>query len=194
LKAVQMLIMDPRGVVRFHLKNQDWNTATNVERVINEKHVGVASAINAGVIDVVVPREWHDRVTEFIAGIHDLLVPVHMVSRVIVDEKMGIIVAGANVRISRVAVAHGQFSVTIQESPQAVVANPFTEGPSIGAIPRSNVVIDEESAGLKVVQGGESVAELASSLNALGASPRQLIGILQSIKAAGALHADLEVR
>ena len=110
------------------------------------------------------------------------------------DGATQLIVAGGDVRISTVAVAHGKLSVTIRETPEPVVAESFTQGPAIAAVPRSEVDIREESKGLQVIQGGESVARLAESLNALGASSRQLIAILQAIKAMGALQAELEVR
>ncbi len=193
-KAIPMRITDLRDVVTLNLKNQDWTTAYNIEKVVNGKYPGSARAVNAGVVEVKVPAALKDRVTEFIASIQDLTVEVHTVSKIVIDEKSGFIVAGANVRISKVAVAQGDLSVTVEEAPQPVVANSFTQGPSIAAVPRSRVSIEEEKSGLQVVKGGESVAQLAASLNALGASPRQLIAILQGIKAAGALHADLEVR
>ena len=191
---VPMRIHDNRNVVTFNLKNQNWNTAANVAKEINAKHPKAARAVNAGTIEVKIPEAWLPRVTEFIAGIQDLRVEVDMVSKVIVNRKTGVIIAGKDVRISKVAVAQGSISVTIEETPLPVQAAPFTEGPSIAAVPRSEVEIVEEDRGLKVVEGGESVASLADSLNALGVLPSELISILEAIRAAGALHAELEVR
>ncbi len=193
-KAVPMSIFDSRNVVRFQLKNQNWKTAANVEEAINRMFPGVARATNAGMIEVKIPPQWKDRVTEFIATIQDIRVKVDMVSKLIINRKTGVIVAGENVRISKVAVAVGSINITIEEAPQPVVAQPFTEGPSLGAVPRSVATISQEKRELSVLPGGTSVAELAASLNELKLSPNQLISILEEIKAAGALHAEMEIR
>ncbi len=193
-KAVDMQIHDSRNIITLNLKNQNWNTAANVAKAIEEKHAGAARAVDAGMIEVKIPADWLGRVTEFIASIQELRVEVDMISKVIVNRKTGVIIAGQDVRISKVAVAQGSISVTIEETPIPVTAAPFTEGPSIAAVPRSEVQVTEENRGLKVVDGGESVASLAASLNALGVLPSELISILEAIKAAGALHAELEVR
>ena len=193
-EAIPMVIADRSGRVTFNLKNQDWTTASNIEKAINERFPGSAIARNAGMVQVQVPDGFTSRVTDFISAIQDLEVEVHVVAKIVVDERSGVIVAGQEVRISTVAVAQGDLSVTIREAPQPVVANPLTQGPGIASVPRSEVSIAEEDGGLQVVENGESVARLATSLNALGATPRQLIAFLQSIKAAGALQADLEIR
>ena len=193
-KVVTMQILDNRHVIRFHLKNQNWKTASNVDKVINAKYPGSAKAKNAGMIEVRIPDGWRSKLTEFIASVQDLRVKVDMISKVIINRKTGVIVAGENVRISKVAVAVGGINVTIEESPQPVVAAPFTEGPSIGSVPRSTATISEKKSELSVLPGGTSVAALAESLNTMKLSPSQLISVLEEIKAAGALHADMEIR
>ncbi|MCB9834142.1 MAG: flagellar basal body P-ring protein FlgI [Planctomycetes bacterium] len=193
-KSVEMQIHNNRNVVTFNLRNQNFNTASNVARAIEAKYPGTAHAVDAGMIEVKIPDAWMTRITEFIASIQEIRVEVDMVSKIVVNRKTGVIIAGQDVRISKVAVAQGSISVTIEENPIPVTAAPFTEGPSIAAVPRSEVQITEENRGLKVVDGGESVASLAASLNALGVAPSELISILETIKAAGALHAELEVR
>lgn len=193
-KEIPMQITDRRGVIRFNLKNEDWTTARNIETVINEKNAGVARAIDAGTVEVRVPDASRARVTPFIAQLQQLIVEVHMISKVIIDARTGVIVAGQDVKISTVAVTHGKLNVTISEAPEPALANPFTQGPGVVPIPRSDVQITEETRGLQVIPGGETVAKLAQSLNTLGASPRQLIGIFEAIKAAGALQAELIVK
>ncbi len=194
-KSVPMQILDSRHMIRFHLKNQNWKTAKNVEKAINAVHKGVAKAKNAGMIEVKIPEDWHNDLTGFIASIQQIRTAVDVVSKVIINRKTGVIVAGENVRISKVAVAVGSINITIEEAPLPVVAAPFTEGPSIAAVPRSVATITEEESRLSVLpDGGTSVAELAASLNKLAPKASQLISILEAIKAAGALHAELEIR
>ncbi len=193
-KTVPMQILDNRHVIRFHLKNQNWKTASNVAKVINEKFPSSAQAKNAGVIEVKIPKAWTMKLTEFIANVQDLRVQVDMISKVIINRKTGVIVAGENVRISKVAVAVGGINVTIEEAPQPVVAAPFTQGQSIAAVPRTTLTISEQASELSVLQGGTSVAVLVASLNELKLTPSQLISMLEEIKAAGALHAEMEIR
>ncbi|MFT7617178.1 MAG: flagellar P-ring protein precursor FlgI [Planctomycetota bacterium] len=193
-KSVPMQIEDSRHVIRFHLKNQNWKTASNIQNTINELFPKSAKAINAGGVEVKVPEEWRLKLTEFIAAIQELRTTVDMISKVIINRKTGVIVAGENVRISKVAVAVGSINITIEEAPLPVIANPFTNGPGIGEVPRTEARITEEASELSVLPGGSSVADLAASLNKLKLTPNQLISILEEIKAAGALHADMEIR
>lgn len=193
-KEVPMRISDRRGVVRLQIKNPNWTTAKNIAAAVNQQWKDVARALDSGTVEIKVPAEHRRKIVEFIADVQQLRVRVDSVSIVVVDERNGIIVAGAEVRISRVAVSYGKLSVTISESPQAAVHSPFTRGFGATVVPQSDVQIQEDNSGLKVVEGGESIAKVVQSLEALGASPRELIAILQQMKAAGALHAELVVR
>ena len=112
----------------------------------------------------------------------------------VVDQRSGTIVMGDDVRISRVAVSQGNLTLRIEESPLVVQPNPFSEGQTL-VVPRSRAQIDEEpGTGLAEVPEGTSLSEVIAGLNALGVSPRDMIDILKSIKAAGALHAEFLVR
>ena len=116
-------------------------------------------------------------------------------ARVVVDQRSGTIVLGDEVRISKVAVSQGNLTLRVQETPVAVQPNPFTSGGEVIVVPRSDANITEEpGTGLAEVSGETSLTELIAGLNALGVSPRDLIDILKSIKAAGALHAEFVVR
>lgn len=192
-KTVPMRISDRRGIVRFQIKNPDWTTARNISDAINQNWPEVAQALDSGTVEVTVPVAQRSRLVEFISKIQQLRVRVDSVSRVVVDERRGIIVAGAEVRISRVAVSYGKLSVTISETPEAAIHAPFTRGGGATTLPRSEVRIEEDNNALQVVEGGESISRVVQSLKALGASPRELIAILQQMKAAGALHAELVV-
>jgi len=115
-------------------------------------------------------------------------------ARVVVDQRSGTIVMGEDVRISRVAVSQGNLTLRIQERPLAVQPNPFANGETV-VVPRTDVAIEEEPGiGLAEVPPGTSLSEVVAGLNALGVAPRDMIDILKSIKAAGALHADFIVR
>ncbi len=112
----------------------------------------------------------------------------------VVDQRSGTIVMGEDVRISRVAVSQGNLTLRIEEAPMVVQPNPFAEGQTV-VVPRTRVGIDEEPGpGLAEVPDGTSLSEVVAGLNALGVSPRDMIDILKSIKAAGALHAEFLVR
>jgi flagellar P-ring protein FlgI len=193
-KTVPMKISDRRGVVRLQLKNPDWTTARNIAAAISQRHEEAAKAIDSGTVEVKIPATYRDKVVPFISLVQQIRVKVDSVSKVVVDERNGIIVAGADVRISQVAVSYGKLSVSISEEPQVVPSSPFTQGPSATTVPRSDVSIQEENSGLRIVDAGESIASITQSLEALGASPRQLIAILQQMKVAGALHAELVVK
>ena len=126
--------------------------------------------------------------------VENILVEPERRARVVVDQRSGTIVMGEDVRISRVAVSQGNLTLRIEEAPIAVQPNPFAEGETV-IVPRTRAGIeDEPGIGLAEVRGGTSLSEVIAGLNALGVAPRDMIDILKSIKAAGALHADFVVR
>jgi flagellar P-ring protein precursor FlgI len=114
-------------------------------------------------------------------------------ARVIIDEVNGVIVMGDAVRVSTVAIAQGNLTISVQESPYASQPQPFGRGETV-VVPETNVAVEEElGREMRIVDGGASLATLVNGLNALGVSPRDMISILQAIKAAGALQAEIEV-
>lgn len=128
------------------------------------------------------------------ARIENLLVQPENKARVVVDQRSGTIVMGQDVRISRIAVSQGNLTLRVQENPIAVQPNPFAEGETM-VVPRTEAAIEEEpGVGLAEVPAGTTLSEVVSGLNALGVAPRDMIDILKSIKAAGALHAEFLVR
>jgi flagellar P-ring protein precursor FlgI len=126
--------------------------------------------------------------------VENLMVEPERKARVVVDQRSGTIVMGQDVRISRVAVSQGNLTLRIQETPLVVQPNPFARGETV-VVPRTEATIEEEPGiGLAEVPEGTSLAEVIAGLNALGVAPRDMIDILKSIKAAGALHAEFVVR
>lgn len=183
--------------VRLALRNPDITTASNVSRAINEQvGAGTARVEDPGTVTVMVPTAYQGDVVALLTDIEQLNVQTDQVARIVVDEATGTIVMGENVRISTVAVAQGNLVVKVEERPQVSQPNPFApEGAETVVVPRTDITVDEE-AGNKValLEKGATLKDLVGGLNALGVGPRDLITILQTIKAAGALQADIETR
>jgi len=181
--------------LRLALRNPDFTTAGRIETAINNEYGrGVARMIDAGtvVLDIVATRSPSP--AHALQSIERITVEPERKARVVVDQRSGTIVMGDDVRISRVAVSQGNLTLRIEEEPVAIQPNPFSEGQTV-VVPRTNADIQEEPGiGLAEIQEGTSLSEVVAGLNALGVSPRDMIDILKSIKAAGALHAEFVVR
>jgi flagellar P-ring protein precursor FlgI len=129
----------------------------------------------------------------FVTAVEQLEVEPDAPAKVVIDEVAGVVVMGADVRISTVAIAQGNLTISVEEQPAVVQPAPFSQGQT-AVVPQSAVSVDEEKGKkLMVVDGGASLSTLVSGLNALGVNPRDMISILQTIKAAGALQSDIEV-
>lgn len=207
--------MQDKQELTITLNNPDFTTAIRVCNAINEK-LGqvVASTRDSGTLNVHIPEGSRNRVVQMLAAVENLDVTPDTVARVILNEKTGTVVVGENVRISTVAVAHGNLSIQIKE--HAIVSQPLPFAPAPpegtdaqqfqledGAVvapggqtvvtPDSDVSAQEEKSRLLLVPSGTTIGELVRALNAIGVTPRDLITIFQSIKAAGALQAELEI-
>ena len=183
--------------VRLSLRNPDITTASNVMRAINQQvGAGVSRVDDPGTVTVTVPNAYKGDVVGLLGDIETLPVTTDQPARIVVDEATGTIVIGENVRISTVAVAQGNLIVKVEETPQVSQPNPFApEGAETLVVPRSDVTVSEQSGNkVAVLQEGATLKDLVGGLNALGVGPRDLITILQTIKAAGALQADIETR
>lgn len=181
--------------VRLSLRNPDFTTARRIAETINRSKAGdIAVATDPSTVHLKVPASYKGKMFDLITDIEQLQVSPDTVARIIVDEKSGVIVMGNNVRISEVAIAQGNLTIRITETPQVSQPSPFSSGGSTAVVPRSAVEIDQDKDNkMAVLPSGVTIQELVSSLNALGVGPRDIITILQSIKAAGALQADIEV-
>jgi flagellar P-ring protein FlgI len=183
--------------IRLALRNPDLTTAQKISEVINSR-IGPDSAIvlDPGTVTLKVPANYDNAVAYLLADIEQLPVETDTIAKVVIDEDSGTIVMGENVRIDTVAVAQGNLVVKVEENPQVSQPNPFAPvGAETVVVPRSEVSVSEDSdAKMTVLDEGASLKELVAGLNALGVGPRDLITILQTIKAAGALQADIEVR
>ena len=180
--------------VRLSLRNPDLTTsarvATRINRALGER---VATSLDPGTVAVTVPQRGGGGTAALLTRIEQLRVEPDQPARVVVDESNGIIVMGQDVRISEVAVAQGNLTVRVTETPLVSQPNAFGDGETV-AVPRTRVEINEETASRMVVmREAVTLEDLVGGLNALGVSPRDLISILQSIRAAGALQAELEI-
>ncbi|MCT4556820.1 MAG: flagellar basal body P-ring protein FlgI [Pelagimonas sp.] len=182
------------STLRLALREPDFTTAARIEDVIN-RSIGrrAATMMDAGTISVDLARTGSPSPARAIVSIENLAVEPQRRARVVVDQRSGTIVMGSDVRISRVAVAQGGLTLRIEEAPLAIQPNPFAQGQTV-VVPRTGAAIEEEPGiGLAEVPAGTNLSEVIAGLNALGVSPMDMIDILKSIKAAGALHADFVV-
>lgn len=182
------------STLRLALRDPDFTTAGRIEKRINSAFGRpVARMLDAGTVELDVASTRSGSPARAIGTIENLRVEPERKARVIVDQRSGTIVMGDDVRISKVAVSQGNLTLRIEEAPLAVQPNPFSDGETI-VLPRSTAEITEEPGiGLAEVDGTTSLAQVVAGLNALGVAPRDLIDILKSIKAAGALHAEFIV-
>ncbi len=181
--------------VRLALREPDFTTAARIETAINAHFDGgVAQMIDPGTVTVDVAATNARSTAHALGRIESLFVHPQHRARVVVDQRSGTIVMGADVQISRVAVAQGNLTLRIEEQPLAVQPNPFSQGETV-VVPRTAARIEEEfGTGLAELPTGSNLSEVVSGLNALGVSPRDMIDILKTIKAAGALHAEFVVQ
>lgn len=181
--------------IRLALRTPDFTTAERIEDAINRSFGRVVSRmLDSGTVLLDIKATQALSPAHAIGEIENLRVDPERKARVVVDQRSGTIVMGADVRISRVAVSQGNLTLRIQEQPLVVQPNPFSQGTPI-VVPRTEVGIEEEpGVNLAEVPVGTDLSEVIAGLNALGVSPRGMIDILKSIKAAGALHAEFIVR
>ncbi|MGC1465500.1 MAG: flagellar basal body P-ring protein FlgI [Pseudolabrys sp.] len=181
------------STLRMSLRNPDFTTARRIAAAIND-YIGkpTAEPLDPATIQINVPTQYRGNVISLLTEIEQLRVDPDLAAKIVIDERSGIIVMGRDVRVSMVAVAQGNLTVTITESPQVSQPGPFSRGQT-RVVPRTRIGVQEDGKKLAVVKDGVSLQQLVDGLNSLGIGPRDLIAILQAIKAAGAIQADIEV-
>jgi flagellar P-ring protein precursor FlgI len=179
--------------VRLALRNADFTTAKRIAAAVND-YLGAkcAEPIDPSTVQLSIPAEFKGNVVAFLTEIEQLQVEPDLAARIVIDERSGIIVMGRDVRVATVAVAQGNLTVSISESPQVSQPNPLSRGRTV-VTPNTRVGVTEDGKKFALVRDGVSLQQLVDGLNGLGIGPRDLIGILQAIKAAGAIQADIEV-
>jgi flagellar P-ring protein precursor FlgI len=180
--------------LRLSLRNPDLTTGRRIAASIND-YLGADTAepTDPSTINIQIPAKYRGNMVQMLTEIEQLKVEPDQAARIVIDERSGIIVMGRDVRVSQVAVAQGNLTVTISERPQVSQPAPLSDG-TTAIVPRTNVKVDTgDKNKLAVVADSVTLAELVDGLNALGIGPRDLISILQAIKVSGALQADIEV-
>jgi flagellar P-ring protein precursor FlgI len=176
------------------LHSPDFTTSSRVARAINIAFYDqIAWTHDAGTIEVKVPEKYLGKVVALVTMIESLGVTPDTISKVIINERTGTVIMGENVRISTVAIAHGNLSIEISEGSSVSQPLPFSEGGETVVTPDTEVLVQEGNNPIFLVNSGVSIAAVVKALNALGVSPRDLIAIFQALKAAGALQAELEI-
>jgi flagellar P-ring protein FlgI len=179
--------------VRLALRNPDLTTATRIAAAVND-FIGspTAEPLDPATVQIAVPPPYKGNVVQLLTEIEQLQIEPDLGAKIVIDERSGVIVMGRDVRVSTVAVAQGNLTVTISESPQVSQPAPFSRGRT-RVVPRTRIGVQEEGRKLAMVREGVSLQQLVDGLNALGIGPRDMIAILQAIKAAGAIQADIEM-
>jgi flagellar P-ring protein precursor FlgI len=182
------------GPFVFHLKDADFTTITRMVDQVN-KAFGepVASAADSKSMTVNLPKNISSSPVEFISQVENIDVNPDSKARIVVNERTGTIVMGSDVRLSTVAVAHGNIKLTIRETPGVSQPAPFSRGGQTVVVPDTELEVEEEEARFMVMEKGVSVGDVAAALNAIGVTPQDVISIFQAVKAAGALQAELIV-
>ncbi|TXN34030.1 flagellar basal body P-ring protein FlgI [Methylobacterium sp. WL19] len=186
--------MNDMRSLRLSLRNPDFTTSKRIAAAINDfMGADTAEPTDPATVTLQIPAKYNGNMIRLVTEIEQLKIEPDQTARVVVDERSGIIVMGRDVRVSTVAIAQGNLTVTITEQPQVSQPAPLSNGTTT-VVPRTGVKVDTgEGNKLAMVKEGVTLRELVDGLNALGVGPRDLISILQAIKAAGALQADIEV-
>jgi flagellar P-ring protein precursor FlgI len=180
--------------IRLFLHKADAATANEISKKINDEFEGkFASPIDPSAIKIIIPSAYKDNIVELMTRIEKLNVEVDTRAKVVINERTGTIIIGENVKISPVAIAHGSLAIEIKEEPVVSQPPPFApEGAETTVVPRTSISVREQKGSLVQVSG-VTLGQIVRALNALGVTPRDLISILQALKAAGALKAELEI-
>jgi flagellar P-ring protein precursor FlgI len=179
--------------LRLTLRNSDLTTARRIAMAIND-FIGAPTAVpeDPATVRLTLPVNFNGNIVDLLTDIEQLIIQTDQSAKIVIDENSGIIVMGKDVRVSSVAVAQSNLTVSIAENPEVVQPAPFSQG--VTAVePNTDLNVTQTDTALQVINESVTLQELVDGLNALGISPRDLIAILQAIKATGALQAEIEV-
>jgi len=186
-------VLADKSDLKLNLHQSDFTTASRVAAAINGRfQATVATLSDPGSVKIAIPEQYRNRVVEFVADLERLEVNPDITARVVMNERTGTIVMGENVRISTVAVSHGNLTVVVKETPRVSQPRALSQGTTT-VVPRTDLKVAEEKVNVSLLREGANLGEVVRGLNTLGVTPRDLLGIMQAIKAAGALNADLSV-
>jgi flagellar P-ring protein precursor FlgI len=179
--------------LKLALKNPDFSTADRIARAINGRYPGAAQMLDPATVELRPTNQFAGSVIDLVTQVGDLEVKVDQPAKVVINEASGTVVMNSDVRITPVAIAQGGLTISVTEAPQVSQPGPFSQGQTT-VVPRTQVQVNDGNGASLAVINGSSLKALVSGLNTLGVSPRDLITILQAIKTAGALQAEIEVQ
>jgi flagellar P-ring protein FlgI len=182
-----------KGIARLLLKDPDFNTARKIAKAVNQLLPACARAIDGGAVQIALPPDQCPNAIPFLSEVGLLEIQPDTTARVVINERTGTVVVGNEVKLAAAAVAHGNLTVVISETPEVSQPEPFSRRGTTVVVPRTQINAVEQNPQLNVLPRSVTVAELARALNALGVSPRDLISIFQALARCGALHAELVV-
>jgi flagellar P-ring protein len=186
--------LDSLRTIKIALRNPDFTTSRRVADAINANlGTNLAQSLDPATIEMQIPREYRDRVVDLMTKVEQLQVQPDQTAKVVIDESSGIIVIGKDVKINKLAIAQGNLTIRITDVPFVSQPLPFSNGETVVGVNTAIDINESIDSKLSVLDTGVNLQELVNGLNALGVSPRDLISILQAIKASGALQADIEV-
>ena len=180
------------GTLSLSLNKSDFTTANRIVQSINSQFGGIARAANPGRVDITVPAYYRKNIVGFVSNLEELSVTPDNIAKVVVNERTGTIVMGGNVAVDSIAITQGSLSIKIQKDIEVDQPPPFSMGSTV-ITDTTDTTVEESKGNSIVLPATSNVNDIVGALNAVGATPRDVISILQAIKAAGALHADLEI-
>ncbi len=180
--------------IRISMKNPDFTTANRIAKVINN-FLGkeAANVEDPGTISLITPDNYANKMVKLLTDIEQLRVETDQPARVVIDEATGVIVLGNDVKVNTVAIALGTLSISITETPQVSQPQPFASKGETVTVPRTTIEVTQDDKKLAVVKESVNLQDLVNGLNSLGIGPRDMISILQALKTAGALQADIRL-
>jgi flagellar P-ring protein FlgI len=182
-----------RKSLQYSLDEEDFTTAMRVANTINEELGELAAKpMDARTINVAIPKEFEGKAVELVARLENLPVQMQPKARIVVNEKTGTVILGSDVKIGAVSIVQGGLSIVVTSTPQVSQPKSFSQGKTVVAEKKEITATEEKTKNLSV-EPGTSVGKLAEMLNAIGVTPRDLVAILQAIKDAGALNAELRI-
>lgn len=186
--------LDSLRSIKIALRNPDFTTARRIADAINANMgTNLAQSLDSGTVELQIPREYRNKVVDLMTKVEQLQVQPDQLAKVVIDENSGIVVIGKDVKINKLAIAQGNLTIRITDIPFVSQPLPFSDGQTIVGVNTAIDINEGVDAKLSVLDTGVNLQELVNGLNALGVTPRDLISILQTIKASGALQADIEV-
>ncbi len=188
--------MATQDSLRISLRNPDFTTSMRIAEAINTFTKGkYANSLDSSTVKLSIPPPYKTDISRFLSQIEQLKIAPDQRAKIIIDEQNGVIVMGENVRISTVAISHGNLTIRVQESPQVSQPNPFSEEGETTVVDRTEISVlgDDQDKNVTLLPAGVSLQEVVNAMNSLGVSPQDMITILRTIKASGALQAEIEV-